>query len=86
MLVWAEPFTKLRLPTIYTLRTDPYERADITSNTYWDWYVNHAPNVQAATIITQAFMDTFKDFPPRQKAASFTIAQANDAMTNAGQG
>jgi arylsulfatase len=40
--VWAEPFTKLRLPKIFNLRTDPYERADITSNTYYDWLFDHA--------------------------------------------
>jgi len=41
MQVWAEPFTKLRLQKIYNLFQDPYERADITSNTFWDWQLNH---------------------------------------------
>jgi arylsulfatase len=36
--VWANPFTVLRLPKLFNLRTDPLERADVTSNTYWDWY------------------------------------------------
>ena len=40
--VWAEPFTDLRIPKIFNLRTDPYERADITSNTYYDWLLDHA--------------------------------------------
>ena len=39
--VWAEPFTALRVPKIFNLRTDPFERADITSNTYWDWFLDH---------------------------------------------
>jgi arylsulfatase len=78
--VWAEPFTPLRLPKIYNLRTDPFERADVTSNVYWDWFMYHAPQNYAATAIVQAFMSTFKDFPPRQKAASFTIEQANEAL------
>ena len=39
--VWAEPFTKLRLPKIFNLRTDPYEFADVTSNTYYDWFIYH---------------------------------------------
>ncbi len=40
--VWAEPFTQLRVPKMFNLRTDPYERADITSNTYYDWVLDHA--------------------------------------------
>ena len=46
--VWAEPFTRLRLPKLYNLRTDPYEYADITSNTYWDWYMLAADIVRTA--------------------------------------
>ena len=41
MGVWAEPFTKLRLQKIFNLFQDPFERADITSNTFWDWQLNH---------------------------------------------
>ena len=43
MNVWAQPLVKLRLPHIFNLRRDPFERADFNSNTYWDWMVNHAP-------------------------------------------
>ena len=42
MQVWAEPFTRLRLPKLFNLRTDPYERADTTSNTYYNWFLYHA--------------------------------------------
>ena len=42
MQVWAEPFVRLRLPKLFNLRTDPYEFADITSNTYYDWFLHHA--------------------------------------------
>jgi arylsulfatase A-like enzyme len=84
--VWAEPFTPLRVPKVFNLRTDPFERADITSNSYWQWMFYHGPNTQAGVAIVQAFTETFKDFPPRQKAASFTLEQANDAMMSAGQG
>ena len=45
MGVWAEPFTTLRLQKIFNLFQDPFERADITSNTYWDWHINHVGNV-----------------------------------------
>jgi arylsulfatase A-like enzyme len=83
MQVWAEPFVTLRIPKLFNLRTDPYERADITSNTYWDWFLNHAYLVLAATTVVSQFLATFKDYPPRQKAASFTIDQALEKMTAA---
>jgi arylsulfatase A-like enzyme len=83
--VWANPFTVLRFPKIFNLRTDPYERADITSNTYWDWVMDHVPQSYAANAIVQQFMATFKDYPPRQKAASFTVEQASETMMQAGQ-
>jgi len=41
MLIWANPFTSLRVPKMFNLRMDPYERADVTSNTYWDWEIDH---------------------------------------------
>ncbi|MEM7434784.1 MAG: arylsulfatase [Myxococcota bacterium] len=71
--VWAEPFTRLRVPKIFNLRRDPYERGDITSNTYWDWVLDHAYMLYGAQDIVGQFLATFKEFPPRQKAASFTI-------------
>ena len=84
--VWGNPFPPLRFPKIFNLRTDPYERADITSNTYWDWVFNHVPQTYAANAIVQQFMETFKDYPPRQKAASFTPEQASETLMSAGQG
>jgi arylsulfatase len=84
--VWAEPFTPLRVPKLFNLRTDPFERADITSNTYYDWFFHHDFIALAATAIVEEFLKTFKDFPPRQKAASFTIDQAMEKMTEAASG
>ena len=78
--VWAEPFTTLRVPKLFNLRTDPFERADTTSNTYWDWYISKAYMILAAQAIVADFLATFQDFPPRQKAASFTIDQALEKM------
>jgi arylsulfatase len=80
MQVWGEPFTVLRIPKLYNLRTDPFERADVTSNTYWDWYCYKGYMVVAAQGVVQPFLATFKEFPPRQKAASFTIDQAMEKM------
>jgi arylsulfatase len=81
--IWGEPFTVLRIPKLYNLRTDPFERADITSNTYWDWYISKCYLIMGAQAIVVPFLETFKDFPPRQKAASFTIDQAMAKMEEA---
>ncbi|NGN69907.1 arylsulfatase [Streptomyces sp. A7024] len=79
--IWAEPFTPLRVPKFFNLRTDPYERADVTSNTYYDWLISHAFMVVPAQRIVGEFLETFKEFPPRQKAASFTIDQVMANLT-----
>jgi arylsulfatase A-like enzyme len=73
--VWAEPFTCLRLPKVFNLRMDPFERADVTSNTYYDWAIRHAFILVPTQQYVASFLATFKDFPPRQKAASFSIDQ-----------
>jgi hypothetical protein len=73
--VWAEPFTDLRIPKIFNLRTDPYERADITSNTYYDWLLDHAFMAIPAQAYVATMLQTFADFPPRQKSASFNLDQ-----------
>jgi arylsulfatase len=80
LLVWGEPFTKLRFIKFYDLHADPYERADITSNTYWDWCLSHAYVGAAVQAGVGQFLATFKEFPPSQKAASFTIDQAVDSL------
>jgi arylsulfatase len=74
--VWAEPFTRLRVAKMFNLRTDPYEFADVTSNTYWDWVLQHAYLMYGAQAVAAAFADTFKDFPPIQKPNTFTIDDA----------
>jgi arylsulfatase A-like enzyme len=71
--IWAEPFTDLRVPKIFNLRTDPYERADITSNTYYDWLLDHAFLLVPAQEYVGQFLTTFRDYPQRQKAASFNM-------------
>lgn len=73
--VWLEPLVPLRAPKLFNLRTDPFERADTTSNTYWDWYMDRIFLVVPAQKIVGDFLRTFMEFPPRQKAASFTIDQ-----------
>jgi arylsulfatase len=80
MQVWAEPFTVLRVPKFFDLRADPYERADITSNTYWDWVVSNGGILYGVLAGTQEFLGTFKDYPPRQRASSFTIDQVMEKL------
>ena len=80
MRVWAEPFTKLRLPKLFDLRADPYERADITSNTYYDWFVSQPYVIFAAQEVVGKFLATFKEYPPSQRAASFSIDQIVEKM------
>jgi hypothetical protein len=82
--IWAAPFVCRRLPKIFNLRLDPYERADITSNTYYDWTLQRAFLVVPAQAFVKEFVDTFKEFPPRQKPSSFSVEQsigANVAVT-----
>jgi arylsulfatase A-like enzyme len=71
--VWAEPYTQLRVPKMFNLRTDPYERADITSNTYYDWMIDRAWLVVPAQAYAAQMLQTLVEFPPSQKPASFTI-------------
>jgi arylsulfatase len=78
--IWAEPFTALRVPKLFNLRTDPFEYADITSNTYYEWFLHHDFIVFYGTAICTAFLDTFKEFPPRHEPASFTIDHAVKAL------
>jgi len=78
--VWAEPFTHLRVPKMFNLRTDPFERADFTSNTYYDWLLDHAFLVVPTQQLVGQFLATFKEFPPRQKPASFTIDQVLERL------
>jgi arylsulfatase A-like enzyme len=80
LALWGEPFVATRLPWLYNLRTDPYEKATITSNTYWDWYLDHVYLLLPAQKFVGQFLATFKDYPPRQKAASFTIDDALEML------
>ena len=71
MQVWAAPFTKLRLQKIYNLFQDPFERADITSNTFWDWQINHVGTAYGMMDEVFKFAASFKEFPPRSFPPSF---------------
>jgi len=81
---WMEPWTELRIPLIENLRRDPYERAHETSNTYYDWLLDRAYFLVPAQAYVADFLATFKEFPPRQKAASFGIDQVMEKMMQSG--
>ena len=84
LLTWSEPWTMLRIPIIENLRRDPWERATITSNTYYDWMLDRAYLLVPAQAYVGKFMETFKDYPPRQKAASFNLEQVMEKLAPSG--
>jgi arylsulfatase len=84
MSQWAEPFVKLRVPHIMHLRRDPFERADFNSNTYWDWLVDHVPQLYLMQAVVAEQIAAFKEFPPRQKPASFNLDAVLAQVTHHG--
>ena len=78
---WVEPWKPLRVPLIFNLRRDPYERAYFTSNSYYDWLIDRVFFLVPAQVYVGNFLETFKEFPPRQKAASFSIDQVMEKLT-----
>jgi arylsulfatase len=88
MQQWAEPFVKLRLPHIVNLRRDPFERADFNSNTYWDWMLDHCPQMYLMQGVIAQQIEGFIKYPPRQKPASFnldSVMEQAQAMGKAAQ-
>ena len=71
---------KLRVPHIFNLRRDPFERADYNSNTYWDWLVDHVPQLYQCQALVAAQIENFVKYPPRQKAASFNLDAVMDSL------
>jgi arylsulfatase len=82
--LWANPFITLRVPLIFNLRQDPYERAQITSNTYYDWLLDHVFLLVPAQVYVGNFLKTFKEYPPRQKAASFNLDDVMEKLETSG--
>jgi arylsulfatase len=78
--VWADPFVCLRAPKVFNLRMDPYERADIVSDQYYDWLAKNAYLIQYGVWRVAPFLQTFRDYPPSQRPASFSIDQMIDSL------
>ena len=72
--IWAEPFVELRVPKIFNLRTDPYERADQTSNTYYDWLLDRVFLIVPLQAFVAEMAQSLIEFPQRQKPAAFNLS------------
>ncbi|MBP2641703.1 MAG: sulfatase-like hydrolase/transferase, partial [Firmicutes bacterium] len=83
MQCWAEPFVKFRMPKMFNLRRDPFERADENSNTYWDWYISHLYIMYAIQLIVVQQIESFKEFPPSQKPQSWNLDAVLEQLKNA---
>ncbi|TAV84729.1 arylsulfatase [Rhizobium leguminosarum] len=86
MECWSEPFVKLRLPKMFNLRRDPFERADENSNTYWDWIFDHAFLLYGMQALVAQQIDDFVKFPPRQKPAAFNLDEVMARLADASGG
>ena len=73
LMCWFEPFVKLRIPKMFNLRQDPFERADENSNTYFDWIISHAYIIYEMQGLVAQNIEDFVKFPPRQKPAAFNL-------------
>ena len=81
--IWAEPYVELRVPKLFNLRIDPYERADVTSNTYYDWMLDHIFLFVPAQAYVAKMLETLVEFPQRQKSASFSMDQVMAKLQDA---
>jgi hypothetical protein len=79
--VWANPFTCLRVPKFFNLRMDPYERADIVSDQYYDWTAKNGYMIQYSLYKVVPFIQSLKEYPPSQRVGSFSIDQMLEALT-----
>jgi arylsulfatase len=82
--VWREPFVELRVPLIFNLRRDPYERAQHNSNTYDDWFLSRPFLVGATNEVAMKFLLTLKDYPPSQTSGSWSLEAVKKKIEAAG--
>jgi arylsulfatase len=86
--VWREPFVHLRLPLLFNLRRDPFEKSQHNSNTYHDWMIDRAFVLVPLQAVASKFLMTLKDFPPSQKPGDWSLDSLEKqikAMTTAGE-
>jgi arylsulfatase A-like enzyme len=78
--VWQEPFVALRLPKLFNLRTDPFERADHEGMGYPQWRIDRAFLIAPAGAHVASWLQSFKEFPPRQKPGSFNLDRVMESV------
>jgi len=83
--VWREPFTELRVPLLFNLRRDPFEKAQHNSNTYNDWFLDRAFIIVPIQALAAKFLQTMKDYPPSQSPGSFNLSKIEEQL-KAGMG
>jgi len=86
MACWGEPFVHLRMPKLFHLRRDPFERADENSNTYWDWFLDHLFLLAPAALLTAQQIQSLREFPPRQKPVAYNLDQVAEQLKDASSG
>jgi arylsulfatase len=74
---------ELRIPKIFNLRRDPFERADENSNAYWEWVMKHIYILYGAVAVFQQQIQTFKEFPQRQKPGAFNLERIMEKTMDA---
>jgi arylsulfatase len=84
--VWQEPFVELRLPKLFNLRTDPLERADHEAMSYPKWRMERAFLIAPAAAYVGQWLQSFKEFPPRQEPGSFNLSKVMEAVTAGAKG
>jgi len=78
--VWREPFTELRVPLLFNLRRDPYERAQHNSNTYNDWFLDRAYVLAPMQQKAAKFLKTIQEYPPSQTPGSFNLKKIEEQI------
>ncbi|MCA9042576.1 MAG: arylsulfatase, partial [Planctomycetaceae bacterium] len=84
--VWREPFTELRVPLLFNLRRDPFEKAQHNSNTYNDWFMDRAFVLVPMQQLAGKFLMTMQDYPPSQTPGSFNLEKVQKQIENATRG
>jgi len=80
--VWAQPMVQLRLPMLFNLRSDPFERSQHEAGDYVKWFVEHAFVLLPAQTVVAQHLESYKEFPPRQRPGSFSIEQVMEKLRN----
>ena len=80
LAVWREPLSTMRIPKLFDLRSDPFERGEESDFYYAQWFAEHVPLQYAAQAVVNEWLQSFKEFPPRAKAASFTVDQIVESL------